>query len=381
MSQVPFFEHDLGELELRAVAEVLKGPILTTGETVSRFEKRFAEYLGCKHAVGVTSCTGALHISLLALGIGPGDEVITTPMTFVASSSAIIETGAKPVFVDVEPDTGLLDVERVHAAITERTRAILPVHLYGLMCDMRALRALADDRGLYLVEDAAHCVEGARDGIRPGQLGDTVCFSFYATKALTCGEGGAVATNDAELAGKLRLLRHHGMTRTAADQAREGYQHWDMKSMGWKYNMDNIQAALLMPQLDRLEENCRKRTWLCERYAELLANVPGVSWPKTHANTKHAHHLFPIWVAPVARDRLIQDLSGRGISAVVNYRPIHLLSYFRQTFGFEPGNFPSAERIGASTVSLPMYPKMPLENVDRVAGALRHLLECGRSFG
>src|SRR5437764_11113283 len=226
------------------VKEVLGQPILTTGEYVERVERMLADYLGVQHCLCVMSCTGAMHLSLLALGIGPGDEVITTPMTFIATATAIIEAGATPVFVDVEPDTGLLDPNRVEAAITPRTRAIVPVHLYGQMCDMRALRDLANRRGLFLIEDAAHCIEGIRDGVRPGLLGDTACFSFYATKNLTCGEGGAVVCNDDKLLEKLRLLRLHGMTKTAADRAREGYQHWDMVELGWKYNMDNIQAAL-----------------------------------------------------------------------------------------------------------------------------------------
>src|SRR5215831_6325550 len=178
MKPVPFYRHDLGEPELKEIAEVFAGPMLTIGEKVSEFERLFADYLGRRHALAVTSCTGALHMSLLALDIGPGSEVITKPMTFVATSTAIMEAGARPVFVDVEPDTGNLDPRLVEAAITERTRAILPVHLYGLMCDMRALREIADRYGFAIIEDCAHCVEGARDGIRPGELSDTACFSF-----------------------------------------------------------------------------------------------------------------------------------------------------------------------------------------------------------
>ena len=201
---IPFYHHDLGEPELAAFAEVLRGPMLTTGATVAQFESRFAQYLGVKHVLGLTSCTGALHLALLALGIGPGDDVITTPMTFIATSTAIVETGANPVLVDVEPETGLLEPGRVEEAITPRTRAVMPVHLYGQMCDMRGFRILADRYNLRLIEDAAHCIEGVRDGVRPGQLGDAACFSFYATKNITCGEGGAIAVNDASLAEKLR---------------------------------------------------------------------------------------------------------------------------------------------------------------------------------
>jgi len=313
-------------------------------------------------------------VSLLALGLGPGDEVITTPMTFIASATAIFEAGATPVFVDVEAETGNLDAGRVAAAITPRTRAILPVHLYGHMSDMRALRQVADRHQLAIVEDSAHCIEGHRDGVRPGQLGQTACFSFYATKSLTCGEGGAIVTDDADLAERLRLLRLHGMTKNAADRHREGYQHWDMAVLGWKYNMDNVQAAMLSPQMDRLETNWRRRQALARRYEEGLAGIPGLSWPKTLPGVSHARHLFPVWVQDGRRDALIKGLQAAGIAVVVNYRAIHLLTYFQQTLKHQRGDFPIAEQIGDGTLSLPLYPTMPDEHVDIVVAALRHLL-------
>ncbi|HVN30835.1 MAG TPA: DegT/DnrJ/EryC1/StrS family aminotransferase [Thermoanaerobaculaceae bacterium] len=371
---IPFFQHDLGQPELDAVREVLSGPILTTGATVERFEKRLAEYLHAKHLLTVTSCTGAMHLSLLALGVGPGDEVITTPMTFIATSTAIMEAGATPVFVDVEEKTGNLDVSKVEAAITARTRAILPVHLYGQMCDMRALRAIADAHRLHIIEDSAHCIEGERDGVRPGQLSDTACLSFYATKNLSCGEGGAIVCNDAGLAERLRLLRLHGMTKTAYDRSREGYQHWDMVALGWKYNMDNIHAALLLPQLDRLDATWRKRDEVARRYHGLLAEVPGLTWPRTLPDVKHAHHLFPVWIVNGRRDQIVAGLNERGIPTVVNYRAIHLLTYFRERFGFKPGDFPMAERIGDAALSLPFYPGIPVEHVEAVADGLKALL-------
>ena len=374
MSKIPFFMHDLGKAELDSIAEVLAGPILTTGEQVQRFERRFAEYLGVAHALGVTSCTGAIHLSLLALGIGPGDEVITTPLTFIATSTAILEAGATPVFVDVEPTTGNLDAEAVEAAITPRTRAIVPVHLYGQMCDMVSLRRIADKHGLAIIEDAAHCVEGHRDGIGPGQLSETACFSFYATKNLTCGEGGALVTRDQHLLEKLRLLRLHGMTKMAADRHREGYRHWDMTRLGWKYNMDNIQAALLLPQLERLETTWTRREQLAMAYLDRLKNIEGVSWPRCLPGGRHAWHLFTIWIAPESRDTVIQGLQDAGIAVMVNYRAIHLLTYFQEQFGLARGSFPHAERIGDSTLSLPFYPSMPLEHVERVTGTLESLL-------
>ena len=374
ITKVPFYRHDLGQAEVDAVAEVLRGPILTTGSTVERFERRLAEYLGAREVVGVTSCTGAMHLSLLALGIGPGHEVITTPMTFIATATAIMEAGATPVFADVEPTTGNLDVARVEPVITERTRAIMPVHLYGQMCDMRGLRALADRHRLAIVEDSAHCVEGRRDGVRPGQLGETACLSFYATKALTCGEGGAVVTNDAALAARLRLLRLHGMTKAAFDRHREGYQHWDMVVLGWKYNMDNIQAALMLPQLERLELNAERRQELAQRYRAELAGIPGVRWPDVLPGVRHAWHVFPIWVGPDRRDAVVAGLQAQGIPTVVNYRAIHLLTYFREMFGFVPGRFPIAERIGDATLSLPFYPGMPTDETDIVVAGVRAVM-------
>ena len=372
-SKIDFYRHDLGKPEIDEIAKVLAGSILTTGETVAQFERRFAEYLGRRHAIALTSCTGAMHISLLALGIGPGDEVITTPLTFIATSCAIAEVGAKPVFVDVEPETGNLDAARVEAAITPRTKAILPVHLYGQMCDMRALRAIADRHHLAIVEDAAHCIEGERDGVRVGQLAETACFSFYATKNLTCGEGGALVTDSDDLAAKLRLLRLHGMTKTAFDRSKEGFQPWDMVTLGWKYNMDNIQAALLLPQLDRLDRNADLREALAARYYERLGEIAGISWPRVMPG-RHARHLFTIWVDPQLRNEILIRVQARGIPLLVNYRAIHQHSFFRDTYGYRPGQFPVAERLGDSTISLPFYPTMPLEHVDLVTDALSEVM-------
>lgn len=368
--RVPFFRHDLGAAELAAVAEILSGSILTTGEAVARFEHLFADYLGRRHCVGLTSCTGALHLSLAALGIGPGDEVITTPMTFIASTTSIIQAGATPVFVDVEKGSGNIDAALIEAAITPRTRAILPVHLYGQMCDMRAIRAIADRHRLAIVEDSAHCVEGARDGIRPGQLGDTACFSFYATKSLTSGEGGALVTDDGALAGRARLLRHHGMDKSAHARHGSVYQHWDMVAFGWKYNMDNIQAALLLPQLERIEAGHARRCALSDAYRQALSGIEGLSLPPVIPGVRHAEHLFTIRVDPAHRDPLLRHLGESGIGTAVNYRAIHLLDYFQRTLKAPHGSFPAAEAIGDRTLSLPLYATMPQHHVERVAAAI-----------
>lgn len=372
-TKIDFFKHDLGEPELDAIRAVFAGTMLTTGDVARQFEEQFASYLGRRHALVVTSCTGALHMSLLACGVGPGDEVITTPMTFIASSTAIIEAGARPVFVDVEPDTGNIDAEKIEAAISPRTRAILPVHLYGQMADMRRIRSIADRHGLYVIEDSAHCIEGVRDGVRPGELGHTACFSFYATKNLTCGEGGALVTDDSRLLERLKLLRLHGMSKSAADRSTEGYRHWDMPAFGWKYNLDNIHAAILLAQLGRLEANWEKRRALAERYDQALAGIPGMTGPVSRPGVRHGHHLYVAWFPPGERDPAIGCMQERGISVMVNYRAIHLLTYFRELLGHQPGDFPNAEAIGDRTMSLPFYPHMPPGHVDAVAAALGSL--------
>lgn len=373
ITSVPFFKHGLGQEELDSIERVLRGAILTTGEFVREFEQKFAELLGARHAVGVTSCTGGLHMSLVALGIGPGDEVITTPMTFIATATSILEAGATPVFVDIEPETGNIDASKIEAAITSKTKAIIPVHLYGQMCDMRAIKRIADAHGLFIIEDAAHCVEGMRDGVKPGELSDTACFSFYATKNLTCGEGGAVTTNSDDLNEKLILLRSHGMNKTAADRAKEGYKHWDMVMLGWKYNMDNIQAAMLLPQLKRLEGTWQKRDRLVKHYDKRLTEVPNIKRPRTMDGVKHAYHLQAVLVHPEQRDSIISGLQKNGISVMVNYRAIHLLTYFKETMKCKPGDYPLAEKFGNSILSLPFFPDMSTDQIDFVVDTLARL--------
>lgn len=371
---IPLFHHDLGAAELKEIEKVFAGPILTTGQTVATFERAFADYLGRKHAVGVTSCTGAMHLALLGLGIGPGDEVITTPVTFVATANAIIEAGAKPVFVDVEADTGNMDATKIEAAITPRTRAILPVHLYGQLCDMRAIRRIADRHRLFVIEDCAHCVTGKRDGVGPGELSHAACFSFYATKELTSGEGGALVTDDAALADRLRLLRLHGMNKTGADRHRDGYSHWDMVTFGWKYNMDNIQAAMLLPQLGRIEAKLEQRRALAARYYAGLEGIPGLRTPRTREGVRHAHYVFAVLVGDGRRDEIIAGLQERRIGIAVQFRAAHLTTWFRETYGYRPGAFPIAEAFGDATLCLPFYPGMPEAHVDAVVSTLRRLL-------
>lgn len=372
--KIPFFRHDLGAPEVRAFESALQDPIITTGQITGEFERRFAKYLGSKHALAVTSCTGAIHMALIGLGVGPGDEVITTPMTFIATATAILEAGAKPIFVDVEPDTGNIDAEKIEAAVTSRTKAILPIHLYGLMVDMKAICAIAKRHGLYVVEDAAHCIEGSRDGVRPGQLSNAACFSFYATKNITCGEGGALVLNDKNLFEALRLIRLHGMTKTAYDRSEEGYSHWDMVRMGWKYNLSNIDASLLIPQMERLDRNHEKRTERADLYENMLAPLSGIRLQAERPNSINARHIFNVWIEACPRDDVIAQLRERGVETVVNYRAIHLHQYFRENGGYKAGDFSIAERLGETTLSLPFYPTMPLDHVRFVCRAIQDIV-------
>lgn len=370
LMKIEFYKHNLGQEEKDKVIECLNGIFLTTGSYVSEFEDIFAQYLDLQYAVGLTSCTAALHLSLLAAGIGEGDEVITTPMTFIATATAILHTGAKPVFVDVERDTALIDPGKIESAITDKTKAIIPVHLYGQMCDMKKIRAIADKYDLTIIEDCAHCVEGERDGIRPGQYGDIACFSFYATKNITSGEGGAVATNNKELADKVRMLRQHGMSKEAADRYSGTYKHWDMIECGWKYNMDNIQAALLIPQMKKIHLNWKKREELYKNYIERLKPVPNIEYPRILENSKSAYHLFTIWVDRNMRDGILQSLGDNGIGVAVNYRAIHLLTYFRTRFGFKRGDFPVSEEIGDRTISLPFWIGLSDSDIKHIIAAI-----------
>lgn len=368
-NKVEFYRHHLGQAEAAAMAEVIGSVFLTTGPVCARLEQALAEYLGAAQVATVASGTAGLILALRALGIGAGDEVITTPMTFMATSNACLEVGAVPVFADVEPATGNLSVERAAAAVTERTRAILPVHLYGAMCDMRALRALADEHGLKLIADCAHAVESKRDGLGSADLVDAAVYSFYATKNLACGEGGAVATREAEVDQRVRLLRQHGMSREAAERYHGKYRHYDMKELGMKANLPDLLAAALLPQIPGLAQRLARREAIARRYEEAFRAIDGVDFPRVPAGAASARHLFTLWVD--RRDEFLAGMQERGIGVAVNYRAVHLTSYYREKFGYQPGDFPEAERIGEATISLPLYPLLSDEEVETVIAAAR----------
>ena len=363
--KVEFYKHNLGTDEIKECVKVLQSLFLTTGKYVDDLEETLASYFRTKKAVGLTSCTAALHLSLLAAGVGPGDEVITTPMSFVATTNAIIMCGATPVFVDVEKDTGNIDINLIEKAITRKTRAMLPVHLYGQMVDMKKLLIISKKYKIPIIEDAAHALEAERDGIKPGEKSFGACFSFYATKSITSAEGGAFATQDKKIATLVTKLRSHGITSELAQRIRTGLKTYDVDVLGWKYNMDNIQAALLIPQVKKIERQWRAREKIAKFYRKAFAKI-GIDMPREYENSKHGRHIFPIWVDPKKRDEILEYINGRGVGAVINYPAIHLFSFYRKQFGYKEGMFPNAEQIAKREISLPLYPKLTNREVKYV---------------
>lgn len=372
-----FHRPSIGPDEERAVLEVLRSGWLTTGPKAKEFERQFAEFRHTSRAVAVNSCTAALHVALLAMGVGPGDEVITTPMTFASTANVIVHAGATPVFCDVQPDTLNMDPRAFEAAITERTKVVIPVHFVGHPCDMDEIGDIAARHGIRVLEDAAHAVESEYRGRPTGSLGDAGAFSFYATKNITTAEGGMLTTSDDGLADRAQVLALHGISRDAWKRyTAEGYQHWDIIYPGFKYNMNDIQAALGLAQLARVDAFWESRKHLTERYDAALADIDGLTLMSRRDYVKAAYHLYVVRLAggtPAGRDALMEGLQSRGIGVGVHFRAVHLHPYYRETFGFEPGMFPVAEEAGDTCVSVPLYPSMAEADVDRVVIALREI--------
>ena len=375
--RVDYYQHSLGEEELDELRQTIGSKFLAYGPKTKEFEKEFSEYLGVPHSVALNNCTNALFFCQLALGIGPGDEVITTPYTFVASSNAILHTGATHVFADVDPKTGNLDLASAEAAITERTKAILVVHLYGQMVDIESFKALADKHNLFLIEDAAHCVEGSFKEIRLGQMSTAAAFSFYATKNLTSGEGGSLVTQDKDLADKVRLIAHHGVESVGVDREHSKFRAWEVTTLGYKALMSDIQACLLLPQLRRIEAIIQKRDEAYQRYAELIRSkaLDQISIPEHQPGVKSAHYLYPIWCSGDSRGALIDHLMENDIGVGIHYAPVHLTSHYSNIFGYKPGAFPIAEDLGSRCLSLPFFESITAEQQEYVIDKIAEFYE------
>ena len=378
---LPFARPDIGDAEIAAVTEAMRSGWVTTGPVTRQFEQNFVDYLGGGlQGVAVNSATAGLHLALEALGIGPGDEVIAPTLTFTATVEVVRYLGADAVLVDVDPVTLNIDPEQIRAAITPRTKAIMPVHYGGLACDMDAILAIAQEHGLKVVEDAAHALPTTWRGALVGQLqSDVTVFSFYANKTITTGEGGMAVTRDAALAQRMRVMRLHGMSRDAFDRFTSKTPAWyyEVVAPGFKYNMTDVAAAMGVQQLARLPQFVQRREQLAQRYHAALASLPLVLPATAPAGDVHAWHLYVVRLAPqarIGRDALIQGLSDRGIGTSVHYVPLHRHPYWRDRYQLTPGQFPQADAAYQAMVSLPLFTAMGDADQERVIAALHELL-------
>jgi len=368
----------IDEAEIRAVTRTLETCWIGTGPRTHEFEAAFASYVGSKFALATASCTAALHLSMVAAGVGPGDEVITTPMTFCATANAIIHTGATPVFADCERDTMNIDPRAVEAAITPRTKAIVPVHFAGRPVDMDAIGAIARRHNLLVIEDAAHAIESTHNGKKIGAISHLTCFSFYVTKNMTTGEGGMVTTNDPDLANKVKVYGLHGLSADAWSRfSDKGYKHYEVVFPGFKYNLTDMASSLGLTQLPRLEGWLRRRNEVWARYDEAFADLP-VTRPAAQApNSIHARHLYTLMIedrAPLSRDEFMVEMHRRRIGTGVHYRALHTHPAYVERWGFRPEQFPNAAWIGDHTVSLPLTPKLTDADVTRIIANVRGAL-------
>ena len=367
------------EAEIEEVISTMRSGWLGTGPKVARFERDFAQFKGAGNAVAVNSCTAALHLSVLAAGIQPGDEVITTPLTFCATVNAIIHAGGTPVLADIDPRTMNIDPAEILGRITPATRAIVPVHFAGRPCDMDAILAIARGHELKIIEDCAHAVEAEYKSRRVGTIGDFGCFSFYVTKNIVTGEGGMVVTNDDEAASRIKILALHGMSKDAWHRFSDtGYQHYQVVECGFKYNMMDLQAAIGLHQLQRVGVYWKRRQNIWRRYNEAFADLPVVVPADPDAEAKHSYHLYTLLVSSertgISRDDFVAAMTAENVGVGVHYLSVPEHAYYQRKFGWNPLQYPRAMEIGRSTVSLPLSPKLSDEDVEAVIAGVRKVL-------
>lgn len=369
---LPFSRPSISRAAINEVVACLESGWITTGPRVLQFTEKLKQYLGAPYALPLSSATAGLHIALMAMDLQPGDEVITSPLTFAATLNVIVLAGAKPVLIDIDPHTYNMDLNLLEEAITEKTRVIMPVHFAGLPIDLDYLYEIAGKYGLRVLEDAAHAIGTEYKGKKIGSFGDTQVFSFHPNKNMTTGEGGCVTTRDTELAKKLGLLRFHGMDREAWNRfGKSGSQDYEIVLPGLKYNMMDIQAALGLHQLEELDNFIERRTELVNRYQEVL-----IDWPQwtlqeePHYSHRHAWHLFAPLInedaSNMTRDEFMLRMKEKNIGTGLHYRAVHLYPYYREVFGFNEGDFPMAENVCSRIVSLPLFPTMTDAEHDRV---------------
>jgi len=381
MNELPYIvfgSPSIGPDEIAAVARTLESSWIGTGPRVQEFQRAFANFIGVDHALATSSCTAALHLAMVSCGVGAGDEVITTAMTFCATANAIVHTGANPVLVDCQRDTMNIDPLAVEAAVTPRTRAIVPVHFAGRPADMDALRRVAAKHDLLIIEDAAHAIEAVYRGKRAGNIGDVGCFSFYVTKNMTTGEGGMVTTNDAKRAETIRIYGLHGMSADAWNRFSDnGYTHYDVIHPGFKYNLTDMAASLGLVQLPKLGAWHLRREAIWAQYDAAFADLPVILPAAPAPETVHARHLYTLLIraeAPVTRDQFMTQMHRRRIGTGVHYRALHTHPYYQERGGYRPEDMPNAAFIGERTVSLPLSPHLRDRDVERIIESVRAIL-------
>ncbi|MFO1487489.1 MAG: UDP-4-amino-4,6-dideoxy-N-acetyl-beta-L-altrosamine transaminase [Verrucomicrobiota bacterium] len=373
-AHIPYGRHWIDDDDIQAVVDVLRGDWLTTGPKIGEFEQAFAKFTGAKEAVAISNGTAALHASMNALGIGPGDEVIVPTMTFAASANCVVYQGGKPVFADVLENTLLIDPASVESKITPRTKAIVAVDYAGQPCDYEHLRAIASKHKLALVSDSCHSVGGAYRNQKVGTLGDLNCFSLHPVKHITTGEGGFITTNDTSLAVKMRRFRNHGIATDHRQREQQGTWFYEMLDVGYNYRLTDFQCALGLKQLAKLPAWIIRRQEIAARYAAAFKGSQAIQPLTTLPGLSHAYHLYVIRVPAGKRSQLFNDLRTRGVGVNVHYVPVHLHPFYKNQFGTRAGQCPVAEATYERILSIPMFPKMTNDDVDTVIKTLRELL-------
>ncbi|HEV2991187.1 MAG TPA: DegT/DnrJ/EryC1/StrS family aminotransferase [Candidatus Angelobacter sp.] len=380
---VPFHVAAVGDEEAQAAADVIRSGWLTMGQRTFEFERRFAAYVGAPHAIAVVSGTAALHLALEAFGIQAGDEVLLPATTFTATAEVVCYFGATPVLVDVEPRTMNLDPADAARRITSRTKAIIPVHIAGVPCEMEQILALASRHGLRVVEDAAHALPASYHGTPIGALSEVTAFSFYATKTLTTGEGGMLTTSNDKVAERVRIMRLHGIEREAWKRySSDGSWFYQVQEAGYKYNMTDIAAAIGLVQLGKCDDLSAARHAIAERYTAAFSQIQSLQVPDDHHDRKTPWHLYVLRIHPerlsINRDRFISELKSRGIGTSVHFIPLHLHPFYQKRFGYKTGDFPCAEAEYARALSLPIYPTMTDAEINAVIHAVADVIDAFR---
>jgi len=378
--KVPFHRACIGDEEIQAVAEVLRGGWMTMGPKTVQFENEFARYTGARHAIAVSSCTAALHLAYECIGLKPGDEVLIPATTFTATAETVTYFGARPVLVDIDPLTMNLDVADARRRVTSRTRAIVPVHLAGQPCDMQQIHELADACNLRVIEDAAHALPARYGDKAIGSISDLTAFSFYATKTLTTGEGGMVTTDNDQYAERIRMMRLHGISRDAWKRySSEGNWYYQVHEAGYKYNLTDLQAAIGLVQLAKCDAMRARRESVADRYNRAFRDDPGLQIPTVLLDRTSAWHLYILRVNEerlgFGRNEFMKELQARGVNASVHFIPLHLHPYYQRVFGYRRGDFPVAEAQYERCLSLPLYATMGEDEMDCVIRAVQEICQ------